>query len=195
MKKHWLRGLLLGVSLTLLVAGGAALAQGLSVTVDKECIECWEGTPGPGVDPPASLIAELQVLGFDPAMLICGVLRADGEVMAEIECTEPPALPPALAYIHASCPEYADQAYLWLGPYADAPDFVMPLVLGDWTLEVWQEPYDDAADDGFAAVSVNLRIARVCEVEFVPEPGTIALLGSGLAGLAGYAALRWRARS
>jgi len=33
-----------------------------------------------------------------------------------------------------------------------------------------------------------------CEEEFVPEPGTILLLGSGLMGLAGYAGLRWRTR-
>ncbi|MGB9301844.1 MAG: PEP-CTERM sorting domain-containing protein [Anaerolineae bacterium] len=33
-----------------------------------------------------------------------------------------------------------------------------------------------------------------CEVEFVPEPGSILLLGSGLMGLAGYATLRWRTR-
>jgi hypothetical protein len=32
------------------------------------------------------------------------------------------------------------------------------------------------------------------EVEFVPEWGSIALLGSGLMGMAGYASLRWRKR-
>jgi hypothetical protein len=32
------------------------------------------------------------------------------------------------------------------------------------------------------------------EVEFVPEAGSILLLGSGLAGMAGYAILRWRTR-
>jgi hypothetical protein len=34
-----------------------------------------------------------------------------------------------------------------------------------------------------------------CQEEFVPEPGSVMLLGSGLAGLAGYAALRLRTRS
>jgi hypothetical protein len=41
-------------------------------------------------------------------------------------------------------------------------------------------------------------LVKVClaapEEEFVPEPGTIALLGTGLAGLGGYATLRWRSR-
>jgi hypothetical protein len=42
----------------------------------------------------------------------------------------------------------------------------------------------------FGTICLNECLAE----EFVPEPGTILLLGSGLMGLAGYAGLRWRTR-
>jgi hypothetical protein len=43
--------------------------------------------------------------------------------------------------------------------------------------------------DVFGTICLN-----PCAVEFVPEPGTVLLLGSGLLSLAGYAGLRWRTR-
>jgi hypothetical protein len=52
-------------------------------------------------------------------------------------------------------------------------------------LATWPSPI--VAPDVFGVLCLD-----PCEVEFVPEPGSILLLGSGLAGLAGYAALRLR---
>jgi hypothetical protein len=79
------------------------------------------------------------------------------------------------------------------------------VVWGDWQpadYGEWRLQLDESAGkvEGEFYFAENLGVCQA--MEFVPEPGTIILLGSGLAGLAGYAtlrlrsgqALRWRAR-
>ena len=51
-----------------------------------------------------------------------------------------------------------------------------------------------AEDPELEEVTARIRVT-VLGAPFVPEAGSILLLGSGLAALAGYAGVRWRARS
>jgi len=67
-------------------------------------------------------------------------------------------------------------------------------VVAGSSLADMQANSDQAVARWLASDGCGIGLAEE-EPEFVPEPGTVLLLGSGLMGLAGYAGLRRRARS
>jgi len=186
MKKSWLRGMLLGVSLALLLAGGVALAQ-MTMTVDQDCFECWPESVAPDEE-------HVVVVTLDdyPAFPICSELEIDGEIFfPDGMCQMPEQEPPCEALLAVAC---QDLELYMENDCTGESGFVGSVEYGDWVIRAWQV---DLGEPWGPVRQVAFRFAEDCEaqeVEFVPEPGTIALLGSGLAGLAGYAALRWRAR-
>jgi len=196
MERHWRLGVLLGVSVALLLAGGVALAQTLGVAVDPDCFVC---TPRADWPPSEGQFVTLVFSGYATNDRLCGELLMEEVGWGEI-CWEPELPgPPCGAGFTVRC---EDLTVLWgsnCGPdngndgavSFSASNLAPPAVHGNWTWTLWQE---EDAEVVAGPVKATFRFAEVCEAEFVPEPGSILLLGSGLAGLAGYTTLRWRTR-
>jgi hypothetical protein len=212
MKRNWLRGILLGVSLVLLLSGGVALAKTpMTFTVDQYCFECCaEGVctslqPQGMIVPPQRYRVDLAFSDLSMGESLCHHLRFEGEqdTYLVLISLSPPYTGPScsLAYwmgcdgfpgVDTDCVGLEDTAVHESGAW-DISE-----LYGEWDWWVWQggecaEVPPESADH------FTVRLAQDCTPqeqveEFVPEPGSLLLLGSGLAGLAGYATLRWRTK-
>jgi hypothetical protein len=187
MKRYGLRGLLLGVSLALLLSAGVAMAASLYVKVDTDCVNCVPEGAVPGPDN----IVTIEFGGWTPGDYLCLRWTVDSFTLME-SCGTVMSSPPSMSQPAFPCDFKVvpmDVSFLE-GEVSPANDLTTWLGTHTWSIREENPPGTVVDQD-----SVSFLVAEDCALAmFVPEPGSIMLLGSGLAALAGYATLRWRAR-
>ncbi len=200
MRRVLVRSVLLGLCLTVLVAGLATArelgrppittppelpAAGLGVYVTSEDNENNAGTGVADGDmghaSPHYLFAEDEEAPVEFNIVVGDEICSDGVLTLEGFFWEGGQVY-VNGHLVGTAPDLDEEE--WSAAQFDVP--LASLKPGANLVQLLLEEYASAV------IAWGTLAIEPCAVEFVPEPGSVLLLASGVAGLAGYAALRLR---